>query len=300
MKRYLTLPWLVCVVLCLTACAPDSEPAPEADLSIEILGLPESVELGEAFPLTIVRRWSRDYAAGPLPASALSPLAFQATDTVREALPTHWRERTQGSARALDFEGLANWSARFEARALLGTSTKSVHSTPQTLRILPARTPTDGMDAELPRDLHFMAPGVLVLTIITATLFCAFWIMRRWLRIRRQRQALPRQLTPQARLAAIAGRKPLSAAEWDAWHVELAAALRAHWEERLHIAAPRMTTEELAVDLEANARCTTELPPSLEVLRACDAVKFAGAAVREAEAQQHLANARTLVSRGQS
>ncbi len=288
---------MLLLVLAAAACGPASEAPPATELSIEILGLPEAADLGKAFPLTIIRRWTRDHEALPFDAAALQPMVFAVHTVKRHGFATHWRETIQGEAWLLDLAPVDHWSAGFEARALAGGRRSEARSAPRALRVLPARKPGDSLDAELPTELHLIPPRALVVLISCTLLVSALWTLWFLRRHSRRRQPVAAKPAPRARLAALVHASPREGADWDRWHVELSGALRDHLEERHAVAAPRMTTEELARDPEAGMRCGAAHAPSLTLLRECDAVKFAAETVQADEAEVRLAAARRLVER---
>lgn len=296
MKRFLRSMILAWIAFTAVACGPAHEAPPPGDLGIEVQGLPASVELGKAFPLTITRRWTRDWEALPFDAAALQPMTFKVLSIEREAHASHWSETITGDAWLFTLEPLDAWSVGLEARALAGGSRSSARSEPLSARVLPARAPGDSLDAEIPTELHLIPPQPLVVAISCTVLAFAMWAL--WFLRRHSQRTQPGvvKLAPRARIAAMTTSSPRDDVDWDRWHVELSGAVRDHIEERHAVAAPRMTTDELARDGEAMERCGPRHEPSVALLRECDAVKFAAAPVEPAAAESRLAAARKLVA----
>jgi hypothetical protein len=99
-----------------------------------------------------------------------------------------------------------------------------------------------------------------------------------------------------AALATLQKRGAPSAADADAWFVELSAIVRAYLERRYDIRAPELTTEEFLNEAARARELTAEHRAQLTAfLERCDRVKFAGYRPDEAESLATLGAAREFV-----
>ena len=103
----------------------------------------------------------------------------------------------------------------------------------------------------------------------------------------REATALPPHVKAQRALARLRTAPRTTAAEIEAFYVQVSAVLRVYLEERFGLRAPERTTEEFLRDLEAGDTLAREHRRELErFLSQCDLVKFAGARPTE---HDHLA-----------
>ncbi|HSN24929.1 MAG TPA: hypothetical protein VLT45_01555, partial [Kofleriaceae bacterium] len=99
-----------------------------------------------------------------------------------------------------------------------------------------------------------------------------------------------------AALASLQKRGAPSAADADAWFVELSSIVRAYLERRYEIRAPELTTEEFLQEASRARELTAEHRAQLTAfLERCDRVKFAGYRPDEAESLATLQAARAFV-----
>lgn len=124
---------------------------------------------------------------------------------------------------------------------------------------------------------------------LLGALLLALWLLRSPARRGAQAPeiALPSHVKAQRALARLRGLPRTTAAQVEAFYVEVSNVLRTYLEERFALRAPERTTEEFLRDLESGDRLARDHRGELErFLSQCDLVKFAAVVPGEAE---HLA-----------
>lgn len=266
-RRFLLL------TLALAAACGDATPIAARPLRITA-GAP-AVELGKAFPLTVVRTWSKGQAPAAWDDAALAPLEVRLLERSR-------REDSRRVEETLRYEGYAFSLADIRAPGL-------------ELRVQRALDPETPGPAELPGEpLPEPAPRWPFRAALGAVLIAAFVLL---LRRRRRPPAVAAPapvVEPPApgphvlaleRLARLRGRQPQGREELTAYHVEASGIVRDYVGERFAVHADVMTTEEL---IERSAPLARVLPP-------CDLVKFARHLATAAERERLLDAAEAYV-----
>lgn len=124
--------------------------------------------------------------------------------------------------------------------------------------------------------------------VLLGTLLLALWSLRSSVRRTQPAEvALPPHVKAQRALARLRNLPRTTAAQVEAFYVEVSDVLRTYLEERFGLHAPERTTEEFLRELEGGDRLAREHRTGLErFLSQCDLVKFAAVVPGEAE---HLA-----------
>ncbi|MBW2415607.1 MAG: hypothetical protein JRG76_13970 [Deltaproteobacteria bacterium] len=259
-------------ILALVAACGAGTPIPDVPLRITA-GAPE-VELGKAFPLTVVRTWSRGQTPADWNDEALAPLDVRLLETSR-------REDEQRVEETRRYVGYAFSLADVRVPGL-------------ELRVKRALDPATPGPAELPGEPLPEPYPWSMWAAVGAALLTAFVLLLR----RRRRPATVAAPAPASeppppgphelaleRLARLRRQQPQGHEQISAYYVEASGLVRDYVGERFAVQADVMTTEEL-VELEA---------PLARVLPACDLVKFARHAPSASEREQLLDRAEAFV-----
>ncbi|MHC4973711.1 MAG: hypothetical protein ACYTG3_15405 [Planctomycetota bacterium] len=265
-RRFLVL------FLALAAACGDETPIPDAPLTIRA-GAPE-VELGKAFPLTVVRTWSRGQAPAAWNDEALAPIEVRLLEATR-------REDDRRVEETRRYLGYA-------------FSLTDVRVPGLELRVKRALDPATPGPAELPGELAEPSSPWPTWAAVGAALLAGFVLLLR------RRKMPPAVAAPVAspeppapgphvraleRLARLRRQQPQGHDETQAYYVEASEAVRDYVGERFAVPADVMTTEQL---IEAQA-------PLARMMPACDLVKFARHAPTATERERLLDAAETYV-----
>ena len=253
------------------ACA-DETPIP--DVPLEISAGTAEVELGKAFPLTVVRTWRRGRTPAAWDDEALAPLAVRLLET------TH-RENDRRVEETRRYRGYA-------------FSLTDVRVPGLELRVKRALDPATPGPAELPGEPLPEPSSRWSWAVVGAALLAAFVLL---LRRRRPPPAVaapaPASAPPPPgphvraleRLARLRRQQPQGREEISAYYVEASGLVRDYVAERFDVPADVMTTEQL-IELQA---------PLARVLPDCDLVKFARHAPDPSERERLLDAAESYV-----
>ena len=228
--------------------------APMSEPGLHVTAGRTEVELGRAFPLTVVRAWNRQREEPGWSDRLLEPLVVRLLETTQRRDETVVEETRRYRAYAFSLGDL---------------------SAPVELRVRRALDPNRPGSAELPVR---PAPGSFPWWLAGAgavALLALVIALRRW------RAPLPapppRGATDESgpgpevaaleRLARLARRTPQGRRETEEFFVEASAIVRGYSGARFSLAATEMTTEELTARVAK--------PSLADCLRRCDRVKFA-------------------------
>jgi hypothetical protein len=240
------------LLLALAAACGEEAPIPAAPLTITAAA-PE-VELGKAFPLTVVRTWSKGHTPAPWDDAALAPLEVRLLETSR-------REDGRRVEETRRYRGYA-------------FSLTDVRLPGLELRVKRALDPKSPGPAELPGEPLPEPTSRWPLWAVGAALLGAFVLLLR------RRRAPPTLAAPAPapeppppgphvlaleRIDRLRGQEPHGRDEISAFYIEASGLLRDYVGERFNVRADVMTTEEL---IEIQASLARVLPD-------CDLVKFA-------------------------
>jgi hypothetical protein len=264
------------LVLCLAlaAACSDRAPIPAEDLALRITTATSDVELGRAFPLTVVRVWSRDLTPAVWRDDLLAPLALKPVDVSRREDGARVEETRHFDAYAFLPGDVTVPAPSFRARPRTGGPERVVTAEPLALTVRPALDPENPGPVELPGGPVRPPFPWLAWSLGLAAAVAALVV---FLRMQRARPAppAPAPAAPPppgpheralARLAALRGR---AAGDAEPFYVEAADIVREYVGERFRLRAAEMTSEELVAALPHGQLET--------FLRICDLVKFAGA-----------------------
>jgi hypothetical protein len=291
-----------------SACAPGREPIADADLFLRVSTGAGEVELGKAFPLTVVRAWSKDLTPEAWSDDLLAPVTVRLVGTSRREDERHVEEtrRYAGYAFALDEVTVPAPTLRASPRAGDPSAVRSVSGDRLVLRVRRALDPAAPGAPELPGDPLPEPFPWRAWTIGTGAALAALTLVRvRSLRASRlarrssapvaSASAVPEPEGPHElalrRIERLRATAPRTSDEVQRWYVEASGLVRVYVSERFGIGAAEMTTEELL------AATVTAAPRDMlaEALRGCDLVKFAQHASSAPERAATLASAEGFV-----
>ncbi len=147
------------------------------------------------------------------------------------------------------------------------------------------------------RKLWMLAAAVGALLLVGALL--GSWLAKRFggEKARPSPPPVPADLQALGDLDRLLGGQTLSKGELRRFHIELSAILKRYLESRFAFPAVERTTGEVERDLRRLAVDPLAQQPALEVLRACDRIKFANAATSLDESRERAAMVRGVVER---
>lgn len=240
---------------------------PDLDAPRITAGVSE-VELGRAFPLTVVRTRAKEETAAEWNAAALAPLSVRLLETKRREDDRRVEETRRYEAYAFSLEDL---------------------SEPVALRVTRALDPERPGPAELPGGPLATPFPWLPWSFAAAVALGALFLL---VRLRRRRPAPPAAPPPEPRpgphVRALERIGQLrTEPDVERFFVEAAALLREYAGERFEVRAREMTTEQLTAAV-GDARLE-------EALRSCDLVKFARFAPDASERARVLDRAEAFV-----
>lgn len=258
MRRAVLTAALLATAPALAACDPGP---PIDDAPLRVTTSVSEVEVGRAFPLTVVRTWDAGTNPDPWDESALEPLLVRLEETRR-------RRR----------DGRVEETLRYRAHAL-ALGTVGVSAADLELSVRPQLDAAAPGPVEWPGDVLEEPPSWFSLTV--GATFVVFVLALLLLALNRQPSVAAEPPTaPPAPPPQDAALRRLRALREDAvrdsdgvlaFHVELADVLRDYAHARYAVPAAMMTTEEVTAALPAGPGDDLRPP-----LRACDRVKFGG------------------------
>lgn len=257
---------------------------PDKDIQVRITAGADEVELGKAFPLTVVRTWSRELLPDEWSDGQLSPLVVRLKETMRREDDRHVEETRLYECYAFSLEDVTIPAPLFKARPKDDGPARVVSGKEVTLRVKRLLNPESPGSAELPGELlpkrstfpwlPWSGGGAAVL----AGLVLLFWHLRRRAERLGAMPAVPivaPHVRALERLQRLRMRQPNSASEIDSYYVEASALMREYIGERFAMRVQERTTEEFltapqtAQLLKHSHRAVLE-----EFLTRCDFVKF--------------------------
>jgi hypothetical protein len=263
------------LLLCLALAAACGEraPIPAEDLALRVTAGATDVELGRAFPLTVVRVWNRELTPSVWRDDLLAPLALELIEVSQRDDGARVEETRRFDAYAFMSGDLTVPAPSFRARPRAGGAERVVEGEPLAFKVRSALDPANPGPVELPGGpvrppfpwLRWSAG--LAAALVALVLF-----------LRRARPAPPGPAPVEAppppgpheraleRLAALRGR---ASGDAEPFYVEAADIMREYLGARFRLRAAEMTSEELVAALPHGQLET--------FLRICDLVKFAGA-----------------------
>ena len=244
----------------------------------------EEIELGKAFPLTVIRRFSKELEPDQWSDRQLTPLTVHLKETTRREDGRYIEETRHYVCYAFSLESITLPDFVFKARPAGGGPERVAVCDGITLRVLPALDPASPGPAELPgvllsepvpsRWLLFTCLGLLILAAASL-----LWFFSARARRAGMSHAVPRvapYMRAMRRLDRLRGQQPATAPEIDAFYVEASALLRDYIGERFALRAPNMTTEEfLGAPQTAHVLQASHHDLLSRFLGCCDQVKFA-------------------------
>ena len=271
------------LVLALAGGCGGGTPIPDQDLLLRVTAGAAEVEFGKAFPLTVVRVWSKDLQPEDWSDKALLPLVVKLDRrSVRED-DRRMEETRQYRAYAFSRDDVLVPAPSLRARPRDGGAERVVSADELKLKVTPALHSDPPGPVELPGEplaepfpwLRWSLVGGAALLVLGLLA----WYLRR--RARRPRPAyVAPPMAPHVRalqrLQRLREQAPQTAEEIQAFYVEASAAVREYIEAQFAVRAPEMTTEEfLAAPQTARALQPGHRAMLSEFLAHCDLVKFA-------------------------
>jgi len=268
--------------LLLPSCG-ERAPIADVDLEVRVTAATDVVELGRAFPVTVVTTWRRGLEPEPWRDELLAPLALRLESAERRDDGRRVEETRRYRGYAFAAGEVAVPAATVVARAGPGETPVTASGEPIVLRVRPALDPSAPGAAELPGDPLPLPSPWRVWAVAGAIALVGATVALRTLRRREVVAPVPAAApavvaegpAPAALRAidALRAREPRDAAESDAWHIDAAAIVRDYASARLGVHAKESTSEELTSTV-ASAAGDAACAPLREALVACDAVKF--------------------------
>jgi hypothetical protein len=271
------------VLLLVVASCGRGAPIEDVDLAVRVTAATDVVELGRAFPVTVVRTWRRGLEPEPWRDELLAPLVLKLESEQRREDARHFEEMRRYRGYAFAAGEISVPAPTVVARGGAGEAPVTASAEPIVLRVRPALDPSAPGAAELPGDpLPLPAPW-RTWALAAAAIVAGMAIAQR--ARRRRAPDTPAPAPPAAAaekgpataalraIETLRAREPRDQAESDAWHVDAAAIVRTYASARFGVHARESTSEELT---SAVAVATGGAPsaPLRDVLFACDAVKF--------------------------
>lgn len=263
---------ILCLAL-LAGCGTGA-PIPETDLLLSVAPGASEVELGKAFPLTVVRVWQKDLVPDEWSEKALAPLAVKLEEETRRDDKTRVEETRRYSAHAFSLKDVVIRSLKFVARPKDGGPERKVSASGFRIRVKRALDPENPGPPELPgeppasRGWMWGVGGALVLV---ALLFLA---------LRRKPKATARAPVAAPPAPPLAHERALERLR-GATIEEASDIVREYVAEAKSIRALEMTTEQLLAAMPS--------PELRGILGPADLVKFAAHAPTAAERESVLA-----------
>jgi len=280
MRRYVLL---ILAFLLAGACS-DGTAIPAGDILLTVTPGVGEVELGKAFPLTVVRVWSRDLVPGAWNDRQLAPLTIRLVETTRREDAARIEETRRYLCYAFSIEDITIPAPLFKARPRDGGPERTARGSEIVLRVKGLLDQESPGEAELPGGPMSEPFPWLQWTGAGAAALAALALLLRSLRRRaRQPTVMAAPETPAAaphvralqRLNRLREQRPESAEAVDAYYVEASALMREYIGERYAVRAWERTTEELLAAARTSRAVRTPHRTLLgEYLEDCDLVKF--------------------------
>jgi hypothetical protein len=291
------IPWVV--VLLLTACGGGRAILP-ADLLVRLEVDAKEVELGKAFPVTVVRVWRKDLLPAAWDDAALAPLVVRLEAVTRREDDQRIEETRRYRGYAFTLRDVTIGPLEISARPQDGGPAQVVQAEAFRLRVRPALDAKAPGPVELPGEpLSEPYPWTLWILGLAAVLaaLTGGLVLRTRRRPAGEPPALPvpvrarPDLHALERLSCIRERMSEGAGDILSDVVESSAVMRDYLSEQFLVRAWVKTTEELVASPETASMAKPPLRDALaEFLTQCDRAKFA-AHVPSARERAHLLDA---------
>lgn len=279
------------LALALLAACDAGPPIPATDLLLRVTAGAEEVAPGRAFPLTVVRVWSKDLVPAEWSDRTLAPLHLRLEEARRREDAARVEETRRYQARAFALGDVAIPAPKLRARPKDGGPERAAVAEPVRVRVRPELDPAAPGPPELPGEPPRAPFRWVPWAAAAAAALAALALARR----RKRPAAAPAPPPPPApheralaRLREIAEREPRDV---PADFASTSAVLRDYVAERFAVRAAQRTTEELLAAPET-AACRDALAGALGP---CDLVKFAAHRPDPAERSRLLALAEAFV-----
>ena len=279
------------------------QPIVDQDLLLRVTAGATEVDFGKAFPLTVVRVWSKELVPEHWSDEALLPLMVRLVDATHREDDRRVEETRRYEGYAFSLEDITVPATSFRARPRDGGSDLVVTGEELNLRVRSSLNTEAPGSAELPRG-PFPAPfprgfwsGVVGAGI--AALVMVMWYAR-WRALRPRRVRAAPKLAPHERalqrLERLRERQPGGPEQTRAYHVEISGLVRSYIEERFTVRAPEMTTDEFLVEARAiDTLAESHREMLSEFLLLCDLAKFARYPPTEEERERWLSAVEAFV-----
>ncbi|MBI1852209.1 MAG: hypothetical protein HYR85_17855 [Planctomycetes bacterium] len=274
-------------------------PIRDEEIAIHVSAGASEVELGKAFPLTVVRVWSTDLVPDEWSDRALAPLQVRLESTTRREDARHVEETLRFAGYAFSLDEIVVAKPTFSATPKNGGPARTAAADDIHVRVKPALARETPGPAELPGEplpepfpwLRWPATGAAALIALALV----WWRLGR--RAAESTMAAkeptpPPHVRAQQRLLRLRESEPRTPAEIEAYTIEASNLVRDYIEERFAVRAPEMTTEEFLASATAARALESEHRALLsEFLAHCDLVKFARYTPTAADRAQLVASA---------
>jgi len=253
------------LIIALVGCG-GSTPIPGEELLLRIETGSE-VQLGRAFPLTVVRVWSRELTPSVWKDEDLAPLTLKLVDTRRRENKRRIEETREYEGYAFALGEISLPGVEFRAVAQLGGAEHVVTAKPVQIEVRTVLDPTAPGDAELPGD-PLPAPRAWIPWILAGAVLVALGAFVAFLMLRKRvvPEPPPAPPTDDAPTHADIALHRLERCSV----VELPDVLRAYIAARFGVRTTEASSEELLANSAISGRDRLA-----EVLRPCDLAKFA-------------------------
>ena len=272
------------LMISLAASCGGGSPASGRDALLRLDVDTADVQLGKAFPLTVVRVWTNDLVAAEWSDRALAPLETHLDARTRREDDGRIEETLRFRCWAFAPGDVAVAGAAFTVTPAGGGDERTISTRPLRLHVHATLDPAAPGPPEYPADLLAPPSRWFLWTAVSALALAAAFTATR--RLRRPRPVAPPDAEAPAgppppgpherALADLRSLRDALAQADDSFHVRVSAVVRTYIEERFDVHAPEMTTEEFV----QSPRASEMLAPAHWTLLSgflsrCDMVKFA-------------------------
>lgn len=297
--------WVLLSLACLLVACGDTPALPDVDLSLTITVGAEEVELGSAFPLTVVRAWSKDLVPAEWDDRSLAPLHVRLEEITRREDDRHIEETRRYRGYAFTLSDVVIPAPVLTARPKNGGRQRATEADGIRLRIRPALDPTSPGPPELPGEPlpepFPWTPWVLGVTAALAALMVGLVRLRRRpptpdVPVLAEPPPIPPHVRALERLRRLGERTPRGLDEIRSDVVEASDVVRGYVAEQLPLRAWEKTTQEILIAPETRRSLGPAHQAVLQdLLTQCDLVKFAAHAPSAAERSRLLHTAEVFV-----
>jgi hypothetical protein len=301
---------LLILAFALTAVCGNEATVPAGEIALQVEAGAEEVELGKAFPLTVVRVWSRDLAPGVWNDRQLAPLTVRLVETTRREDKHRIEETRLYLCYAFSLGDITIPAPVFKARPRDGGPERTARAGEIVLLVKGLLDPEAPGEAELPGgplpEPFPWLPWSLGGAAAVAALFLLVRSLRRRARRKRALQpaavtapeapAIPPHLRALERLKRLRARHPEDEEAVDAYYVEASTLMREYVGERFSLRVWERTTDELlAASRTAGAVGAPHRTLLGEYLGGCDRVKYGRHMPGAPERERLLDNAARII-----